>query len=162
NKSNNMVRKILIPMDASEHSYRALRWYADKMNNPADSLIFAYIAEPPAITYGGAGVGSSELFAEGVNHAVARGKLMAAEVRQRCTEMGVKPQPRFLERLTHGAGPALVEIAEEQAVDVIVIGSRGLSALRRAFLGSVVDYVLQHANTTTIVVPPPLPASSKE
>ena len=40
---------------------------------------------------------------------------------------------------------AILEVAEEKQVDLIVVGTRGLSALERFFLGSVAERVARHA-----------------
>ena len=51
-------------------------------------------------------------------------------------------------------GEAIVQKAEENGASLIVMGSRGLNAIRRTFTGSVSDYVLHHANIPVLVVPP--------
>ena len=51
-------------------------------------------------------------------------------------------------------GHVICEIAKDNSASAIVIGARGLGALRRTFLGSVSDYVVHHSHIPTIVVPP--------
>ena len=48
--------------------------------------------------------------------------------------------------------------AKEQNVDLIVMGTRGLGAIRRTILGSVSDYVLHHSECPVSVIPPAPPA----
>ena len=50
-------------------------------------------------------------------------------------------------------GPAIIEEANKHAVDLIVIGSRGLGKLSRSLFGSVSDYVVRRANRPVMVVP---------
>jgi nucleotide-binding universal stress UspA family protein len=46
----------------------------------------------------------------------------------------------------------IVLLSEELCIGVIVIGSRGLSALRRVLMGSVSDTVVRHAHSPVFVV----------
>ena len=45
----------------------------------------------------------------------------------------------------------VVDLAEELEVDLIVVGSRGRSAIRRALMGSVSDSVVRHARCPVVV-----------
>jgi len=47
---------------------------------------------------------------------------------------------------------AIIGVASEEGYDTIVIGSRGLSGLKKIFLGSVSSAVLQGAKDCTVVV----------
>jgi nucleotide-binding universal stress UspA family protein len=49
-------------------------------------------------------------------------------------------------------GRALVEIAEDEDVDLVILGSHGRSGLSRAFLGSVAERVVRHAPCPVLVV----------
>jgi nucleotide-binding universal stress UspA family protein len=49
---------------------------------------------------------------------------------------------------------AILRAAEEHAVDLVVIGTRGLSALERFFLGSVAERVARHAPCPVLLVRP--------
>ncbi|KAK9078576.1 hypothetical protein SSX86_002633 [Deinandra increscens subsp. villosa] len=49
----------------------------------------------------------------------------------------------------------IVEAAEDMNADLLVVGSRGLGQIKRAFLGSVSDYCVHHAKCPVLVVRPP-------
>jgi nucleotide-binding universal stress UspA family protein len=57
-------------------------------------------------------------------------------------------------------GPALCRLAAEQDADVVVVGSHGRGAIRRAMLGSVSDHVVRHAPCPALVVGPGVTAGS--
>jgi nucleotide-binding universal stress UspA family protein len=46
----------------------------------------------------------------------------------------------------------IVNYSEFHDVDMVIIGSRGLSAITRALIGSVANYVVQSANVSVLVV----------
>lgn len=49
-------------------------------------------------------------------------------------------------------GPALVEAAASEEVDLIVVGSRGRNRVERFVLGSVSDHVVRHATCPVLIV----------
>lgn len=49
-------------------------------------------------------------------------------------------------------GLAITDIAKERKVDLIILGSRGLSEVKGLLLGSVSNKVLQHAECPVLVV----------
>ena len=51
-------------------------------------------------------------------------------------------------------GRAIVEVARELEADLIVVGARGQSTVRRLLLGSISDYVATHADCSVLVVRP--------
>ena len=48
-------------------------------------------------------------------------------------------------------GETLVEIANEEKVTFIVMGTRGLGTIRRTIMGSVSDYVVHHAHCPVLI-----------
>lgn len=50
------------------------------------------------------------------------------------------------------AGPAICRLAEEIGADVVVVGSRGRGAIKRALLGSVSTHVINSAPCPVVVV----------
>lgn len=54
--------------------------------------------------------------------------------------------------LSGDPGPAVCRLAAEREVDALVLGSRGLGAIRRALLGSVSTYVSANAPCPVVIV----------
>ncbi|GFO21766.1 stress response protein nhax [Plakobranchus ocellatus] len=48
-------------------------------------------------------------------------------------------------------GEGILKAADEEKADMIVVGSRGLSTLRRTLMGSVSDYLVHHAHIPVAV-----------
>ena len=48
-------------------------------------------------------------------------------------------------------GEVIVDVANEEKVSMIVMGTRGLGTVRRTILGSVSDYVVHHATCPVVV-----------
>lgn len=49
-------------------------------------------------------------------------------------------------------GEMVCEAAEKEGADIIIMGTRGMSKLRRTLLGSVSNFVLNHAHCPVLVV----------
>lgn len=66
---------------------------------------------------------------------------------------GLQSPPTELELLVveGDPGPALCELAAEMDAAALIVGSRGRGVLKRAFLGSVSDYVVRKAPCSVIV-----------
>ena len=58
------------------------------------------------------------------------------------------------ERASATIWQALLEVADEQNSSLIVVGTRGLSGLSSALLGSVSSGVLHHGTRPVLVIPP--------
>jgi nucleotide-binding universal stress UspA family protein len=56
--------------------------------------------------------------------------------------------------VTHGLDPApeIARVAEELGADLLVVGSRGLGAVRGALMGSVSRYLVSHSKVPVTVV----------
>jgi len=48
-------------------------------------------------------------------------------------------------------GELICQLADQEAVTMIVVGTRGLGAIRRTILGSVSDYIVHHAGCPVVV-----------
>lgn len=72
-----------------------------------------------------------------------------APVEQVLKEANVSYQTTILKGLP---GPEIVRYANEQQVDLVVIGSRGLNSLQEMVLGSVSHKVMKHVQCPALIV----------
>ncbi len=136
------MKKILVPIDGSEHSLRAL----DK----AKELGEFYKAEITLLTV---------IYTGHYNYFELQKELISSE-----EEVGQKlllEASKVLEDYPYGykttsklgdVANEIITMAEEGNFDLIVMGSRGLGAFTRALLGGVSQKVVSHANTTVMIV----------
>ena len=86
---------------------------------------------------------------------------LAEEGARLARQAGLHAEPRACSQETTTAEAILTE-AEALGATAILIGSRGLGALKSVFLGSVSRGVLQNANRPVIVVPSAEVAAARE
>ncbi|KAF8569834.1 hypothetical protein P879_02843 [Paragonimus westermani] len=152
-------RRILFPVDESDHCKRAIQWYFDKFALKNDKIYLLHVAEPQFaknVHYDVAADYTTEL-QNTMNHSVELGQQVGDSVQALFKSHGLSSQ--FLMYLSNKPGEQTVRVAEDKLVDMIIIGNRGMSTLRRTVFGSVSDYVIHHANIPVIIVPPPQPIS---
>jgi nucleotide-binding universal stress UspA family protein len=145
-------RRILVPTDLSDHSYRALPVAAAIAERfDAEVALLAVLEDPtdhPEIRWEErAGISAEEVKARTAE---------ATRERMRAAVEKLKLSAR-VRRIEVGFGrPAatLVERAEAEGFDLIAMASRGSSALTRAILGSVARDVVRHAHCPVLAVRP--------
>ncbi|CAM0907723.1 unnamed protein product [Alopecurus aequalis] len=144
---------VLVAVDDSDHSYRALEWavrYVATAGVPAELVVVhAKQAASSVVTVGGAAVAGDVV------------RYVAEDLRRRAEEV-VERARRLCE-----ANSGVVEVVEgepryvlcnavdEHGADLLVVGSHGYGALKRAFLGSVSDYCAHHAHCSVMIVKQP-------
>lgn len=138
------ARKILFPTDFSHLSDAALNHATALARDTGAMLLIVHVEEPP-MAYGG-----GEMY-YGIPEPDQ------AEVR-RMTE-AVKPTDpsvKYEHRLVNGS-PAdeIVRLAEEEHVDMIVIGTHGRTGLKRLLMGSTAEAVMRTAKCPVFVFKAP-------
>jgi nucleotide-binding universal stress UspA family protein len=136
--------KILLATDGSENAVRAARTAVELANKTGSELHVVHVAEAPHIFFAYTDLDPARAEQE------AR-KILDDEVQRIEDEGGTVAEAHL--RL----GPAeenIVNLGEQLDVGLIVIGSRGLGALRRAVMGSVSESVVRHAHCPVMVVRP--------
>ena len=157
-----MFSKILVPIDGSEHSRRALA-VAHRLVSGDGTLYLLNVAEWPHATDPlgiAAGARALGVSAEQVELSARRllEKVEAAEqaghglMEQTKEQMGLADVDT--ENIVRTGSPAdlILEEARRLGVDAIVMGSRGLSDLKGLILGSVSHKVLHAASCAVITV----------
>jgi len=139
------VYTIVVPLDGSEPARRALEMAIDLAGRLRDAELRLVNVQPPIPASVGDFVGSEAVrgyYGEEAEKAfgAVRGLLEASDVRQ---------------SLDHRAGPAgdtIAEFAREAGADQIVMGTRGLGAVKGLMLGSVATRVAQLADCPVTLV----------
>jgi nucleotide-binding universal stress UspA family protein len=143
------IQKILLPVDFSDHSRKALETAAEfaKAFGAKVHLLHCYQVQPVGVSpYG---VVIPESFDREVREAASR---LSNEWAEKLAADGVEVE------VSLSAGfPGLVvsEAAKELGVDLIVMGTRGLTGLKHMVLGSVAERTLRTAPCAVLTVKEP-------
>lgn len=125
---------IVIGLDGSEGATRALEWTIDLAESTGSSIV--------AVHAPGAGANNAVLDAS--RQALER---WCAPIEQRAVTHESRIEPG-------DARAALEHAAEATNASLLVVGTRGLGAVRGLLLGSVAGYVARYAQRPIAVVPP--------
>jgi nucleotide-binding universal stress UspA family protein len=140
-------RKILVPVDFSEHSQLALETAAELSRSYQASLTLVYVYEPMAVAVPEGYL----LFSESqLNRMFEEFQQGLAQQKQAAEAAGAL---RVETQLLHGfAGGEILTFAQQGAFDLIVMGTHGRRGLSHAFLGSVAERVLRSAPCPVLTV----------
>lgn len=140
-----MFSKILVPLDGSPLAEKALR-HAESLCAAFDSgsgceLILVMVLAPPLLE-------ASPRAAESIAEARREERQSAQDYLD-----GLSPgQPARVHLVEGSAGEQILEVAEKEEVDLIVMTSHGKSGLERWIFGSTAERVLRYAPCPVMVV----------
>lgn len=145
--------RVLLAVDGSEHSYEAARALARL--KPPEHAVILHVIDVPIPMYP---VMMPEV---GQELSVALEREMREEAKQllnRVQSLLPDDWPPVTERMETGkAAELILSVAEEEAIDMIVVGARGLSPIQELTIGSVSHRVTVHAPCPTLIINRPLP-----
>ncbi len=147
------IKKILVTTDGSDNANRAIHAATELARNFGSELlivtvvsmnvtrIYAPIAPYPSDAEYSAALRRAEEDAKKiVEDAVAEAKMASVSVRSEAlSTMDSVPE-------------TILKTAENEKVDLIVVGTRGLGGFRKLILGSVSSAVVSHAHCAVLVV----------
>lgn len=142
-------RRILVPTDGSSHATDAAHVALDVAALSGAEVVAVYVLSVRAL----AGAESAPLppFLE---RRVQEGHAHLDAIVELGRQRGITVRPRVMEE--YGWTPdAIIRAARDEACDLIVMGSRGLTGLRKLFLGSVAYAVISRAPCPVLVVRKP-------
>ena len=137
---------ILVPVDGSPASLDAVRHVIDLRDQGLDvACVLANVQDAPHLY--------EVVLAHDVEVLAAAGRAAAEDALDPAREMMARAEiPLECVVAAGDPGHRLVEIAQEQDCEAIVMGSQGHGLLGRARLGSVCQFVLQHAAVPVTIV----------
>jgi len=138
-----MFKNILVAIDGSSYSQLALP-AAMEVASKFDSEVFVlHVSEHDR---GRAAAFTLETPAEAT--------ILVADAVKTAREAGITASGQVVEKAAGHVAKAIVETAEANGTDLIVMGSRGLSDMAGMMVGSVTHKVMQTANVPVLVVRP--------
>jgi nucleotide-binding universal stress UspA family protein len=147
--SEELPKKIIVPLDGSEFSFRAAKYAVNIARLTGGEIICVHaVVDLPYIEYIGPGIVTINRYMdEAKKHTeewFSQVKAMAAKEDIKITSNTIFNLPSVAE--------SIISYAAEQKADLIVIGTRGRSGLKRLVLGSVASGVVAHASCPVLVV----------
>jgi nucleotide-binding universal stress UspA family protein len=141
-----MLSKILVPVDGSENSFRALEhaiFLSTKIQETQTTVLYIIEDQPSLYIY-------SPKTMEKVR---ADYKRESTKILERCKEMANKSGINIHTVLLEG-DPAskIIGYSEMEKFDIIIMGSRGMGKFKEVILGSVSNKVLHHAKCSVMLV----------
>lgn len=144
-----MSEHVLVPIDGSERAFDALRFAI--RHHSGDDLTVLHVVSP---TEGLVGDGDATYVSqETIDAAITRGEGLCERAREIAEEEGALADRRFDSAVRIGRPTStIVDFAENEGVDHIVMGSQGRSGLSRVLMGSVAETVVRRAPVPVTVV----------
>ena len=139
------ANKILFPSDFSHTGDAALEMATALARDAGATLVIVHVEEPPT-AYGG-----GEFYYGIAEPVTADLRRMLAEVKP------TDPQVPYQHRLITGEpASAIARLAEDENVDMIVMGTHGRSGLSRLLMGSVAEAVVRRAKCPVLTYGQPV------
>ena len=137
-----MVKNILVPVDGSECSDRAITTAIVMAENCGAKLNFLYVANINQLAI-------NDYISDAILEAVTKAGSVILERAMELVPSGIEK-----EAFSEIGAPAVVilDFAAEKNPDLIVMGSRGLGVVKGVLLGSVSQYIVEQSKCPVLVV----------
>jgi len=154
-----LFKKILVPLDGSDHSLRALETAVEVAKKFESNITLVHVYSlsipplmmPESTTMGPPGipVGAPAEISRLVDAEREAGNRILADGKERAAAKGLDVECLLKEGSTV---QEIAKTANEGGFDLIVMGARGISRIREILVGSVSDGVTKHASCPVLVV----------
>ena len=159
-----MIHHVLVPTDGSEYAERAVRFsaqVADRRQQAEVLVIYVHLRMQPA-SQGGASVQvpgqpiqektslDVETDDDELTHAKGIVDFAVSEIKSLVTSPDVTVTGRVV--VDNRVDDGVLKVADETKADIIVMGTRGLSTLRGAIMGSVSHALIEKAKCPVLIV----------
>jgi nucleotide-binding universal stress UspA family protein len=137
-KKKPKLKKILAAVDGSKHADKALEYAVALAKNYSADLALLHVEEDKLIRIGGPQV---------VDCVGTVGECILKDA-------STKAQGMAFDKLLKYGSPSetIIKVSQKAKVDLIVVGSRGLSSVQRFLLGSVSDDISMHSRASVLIV----------
>lgn len=138
-----MFNKILLAADGSEHSLRAAEKAVELAQYSTESVVhIVYVVDEDDAK-------TDVLHHWNEGSFSLKRKELIAPVEEKMKSASVP----YTTKIIHGnPGPSIVKYANDEAFDIVIVGSRGLNTLQEFVLGSVSHKIAKRADCSVLIV----------
>ncbi|MDY6029931.1 MAG: universal stress protein [Acidaminococcaceae bacterium] len=144
-----MFKKILVPVDGSDGSLRALQSAMEIGEKFAGELVIVNVIQP---------YNNAALLAVPLDHAtIQQGNTELENIGERVLQLAqdkaeAYPYAKTFKLEIGHPSERIIALSKKEKCDAIVLGCRGLSGIAEFFLGSVSSKVSQYADVPVLIV----------
>ena len=140
-----MFSKILVPVDGSDNSLRALDaalLLSEKLGSEVTAI---HVMEDIPVLH----IQSEKLLRKLIDDFKKESQLILSKASDIATKKGISLNTKLLQG---NAGSTILDFCENGKFDVIVMGSRGMGKFKELVLGSVSSKVVHHAPCPVMII----------
>jgi len=135
------ISKILVGVDGSEYSDKAFEYAVSMIQNHKQQLLIVHIIENPG------NIGYSNF-----NQLKQDSQTILQKYRTNAERKGLKSSIKIIEDQGNSPAEKILDIAETEKVDIIIVGTKGRKPLEQFLLGSTSYKVVHYSKCTVIIV----------
>lgn len=142
---------ILVPVDGSENAANAAKFGIELAKKYNATLKLLHVISTPSYLFAEASMVNGSVLDSYYTAARKESKKLVDDLVSLGESEGVNATGVVLEDAP-SAVQVIVDYAKQEKVDLIIIGTRGLSGFKKTLMGSVSSGVLNHAHCSVLVV----------
>ena len=147
----NEFKRLLVAVDGSDNAIRAAKVAVSLAEKFGAELIVCHVIPTPSYSLAQAGMVATTILSDYFAAARKDAKKTVDEAVRLAEIEGVKAIGVIHDNM-FSVVEAIVNLAEEKNIDLIVIGTRGLTGFRKLLVGSVSSGVIAHAHCSVFIV----------
>jgi nucleotide-binding universal stress UspA family protein len=144
--SGNIFKRILVATDGSENAEKAASYGINIAKITGAEVHALYVISTQNAVTPRTVTGWGEAVEEYLEN---KGKVAIEKVKKMGKDAGVKIEPVFLRGIP---ADKVLEYAEENNIDLIVMGTQGLTGIKKFLIGSVAENVVRHSKIPVMVI----------
>lgn len=156
-----MFKRILVPLDGSRFSGRAIPYAVEISRQFDGEIILLQVIKPTPLVMPGAGADSmlnpttSQLIVESAkekdSNNLAQANQYLRKRSRRMIKQGIKSSYQVL---LGEPAKSVIRFCKKESIDLVVMTTRGKSGLKRAFMGSVADEIIREPGIPVLAIRP--------
>ena len=151
----NSFQKILVCVDGSDKSIEAAYYSISIAKKTKAQLVILNVLETQPWFYGEKAYewGSPEKLNKVYENEMAKIQVILDDITEKAKVAGITSKTKILiSPRIEGTVKPIVNYAEEEEIDLIIVGTRGRTGIKKLLLGSVANGVVTYAHCAVIVV----------